>query len=57
METIRRTLWRTQCSILKDHKTGKLYRVPSKTQGTAKEIYQTFGLVRNEKIQELKQSL
>jgi transposase len=53
MQEIRRALWRTQSSVLKDHKTGKLYRVPSKTSSVAKDIYQTFGLVRNEKIEEM----
>jgi transposase len=57
MQEMRKALWRTQSSILKDHKTGKLYRVPSKTSSVAKDIYQTFGLVRNEKIQEIEQPL
>ncbi len=43
-------LWRTQASILKDHKTNKSYRVPSKTSEIAQKLYQTFGLVRNERI-------
>lgn len=50
IQEIRRCLWRTQVSILKDHKTGKFYRVPSKPDQTVRKIYQTFGLVRNEKI-------
>jgi len=50
IQEIRRWLWRTQSSILKDHKTGFCYRVPSKPSQTAREIYQTFGLIRNERI-------
>ena len=57
MQEMRKALWRTQSSILKDHKTGKLYRVPSKASSTAKDIYQTFGLVRNEGITEMEQPL
>jgi transposase len=53
MEEIRRILWRTQSSILKDHKTGRRYRIPSRTQTAARDVYQTFGLIRNEKIQEI----
>ena len=56
LQEIRKALWRTQSSILKDHKTGKLYRVPSKAHKAAKAIYQTFGLARNERITELKGS-
>lgn len=57
IQEIRRHLWRTQVSILKDHKTDKLYRVPSKPNQTVRKIYQTFGLVRNEKIRPIEQSL
>jgi transposase len=57
LQEIQKALWRTQSSILKDHKTGKLYRVPSKAQATTRDIYQTFGLVRNERIHEVKPSL
>ncbi len=55
IQDMRRLLWRTQVSILKDHKTEKLYRVPSKPNQKTKKIYQTFGLVRNEKIELINQ--
>jgi len=57
IQEIRRALWRTQSSILKDHKTGKLYRVPSKVNSVARDIYQTFGLIRNERIHEIETPL
>lgn len=57
IQEMRRHLWRTQVSILKDHKTGKLYRVPSKTSPIARSIYQTFGLIRNEKIRPIEQEM
>ncbi|HET9434787.1 MAG TPA: IS1634 family transposase [Chitinophagaceae bacterium] len=50
IQEIRRNLWRTQVSILKDHETEKNYRVPSKASSVTRKIYQTFGLIRNEKI-------
>lgn len=50
IQEIRRELWRTQFSILKDHETDKLYRVPSRATSKVRSIYQTFGLVRNERI-------
>ena len=50
IQEMRRHLWRTQASILKDHKTGKIYRVPPKPSEIARKLYQTFGLVRNERI-------
>lgn len=50
IQEIRRHLWRTQVSILKDHRTEKYYKVPSKPNQTVRKIYQTFGLVRNERI-------
>ncbi len=53
IEEMRKALWRTQSSFLKDHKTGKMYRVPSKATAIARSIYQTFGLIRNERIQEV----
>ena len=53
IQDIRKALWRMQSSILKDHKTGKLYRVPSKVNVIARDIYQTFGLTRNERIHEI----
>ena len=46
-------LWRTQASLLKDHETGNHYKVPSKPTTITKKIYQTFGLIRNQKIQKL----
>lgn len=55
IQELRRRLWRTQVSILKDHKTEKLYRVPSKPNQKTRMIYQTFGLVRNEKIELINQ--
>ena len=57
IQEIRRHLWRTQVSILKDHKTGKLYCVPSKPNQTTRKIYQVFGLVRNEKIRLIEQGV
>ena len=57
IQEIRRHLWRTQASILKDHVTGKCYRVPSKPNQTTRKIYQTFGLVRNEKIQQVEKGV
>lgn len=57
IQEMRRLLWRTQVSILKDHKTEKLYRVPSKPNQKTKKIYQTFGLVRNEKIELVNQGV
>ena len=56
IQDIKRSLWRTQASILKDHKTGIFYRVPSKPSKTAQEIYQTFGLIRNERIRPIEQA-
>ena len=53
IEEIRSTLWRTQASLLKDHETGIYYKVPSKPTTITKKIYQTFGLIRNQKIQKL----
>lgn len=53
IEEIRSTLWRVQASLLKDHETGNYYKVPSKPTATAKKIYQTFGLIRNQKVQKL----
>ena len=50
IEEIRRELWRVQFSVLKDHKNDTTYRVPSRATIATKRIYQTFGLVRNEKI-------
>jgi len=50
IQEMRRHLWRTQVSILKDHKTGAMYRMPSKPDQVARKIYQTFGLTRNERI-------
>jgi hypothetical protein len=44
-------------SVLKDYKTGELYRVPSRPNQTVRQIYQTFGLVRNEKIRRIEQDL
>jgi transposase len=57
IQEIRRELWRTQVSILKDHRTGNLYRVPSNPNQIVRKIYQTFGLVRNEKIRQIEKSL
>jgi len=53
IEEIRSTLWRTQSSLLKDYKTGNYYKVPSNPTTNAKKIYQTFGLIRNQKIQKI----
>jgi len=53
IEEIRSTLWRNQASLLKDHETGNYYKVPSKPTTIAKKIYQTFWLIRNQKIQKL----
>lgn len=50
VQEMRRHLWRTQVSLVKDHKTEKYYRVPSKTNEISRKIYRAFGLVRNEKI-------
>ena len=50
VQEMRRHLWRTQASILKDHKTGKHYRVPSKPDEVARKLYRAFGLIRNQKI-------
>ena len=54
IEDMRSTLWKIQASLLKDHETGNYYKVPSKPTTIAKKIYQTFGLIRNQKIQKLK---
>ncbi|GAB4231345.1 MAG: IS1634 family transposase [Chlamydiales bacterium] len=51
IQDMRKHLWRTQLSLLKDHSNGKIYRVPSKTNEVSRKIYRMFGLVRNEKIQ------
>jgi transposase len=53
IQEMRRGLWRIQSSILKDHETGNYYRVPSQINPIAKKIYQTFGIIRNQKIQKI----
>lgn len=53
IQEIRRALWRTQSSVLKDSKTGKFYRVPSKANETTRRIYHTFGVLRDQKIRAL----
>lgn len=53
IEDMRIALWKIQASLLKDHETGNYYKVPSKPTTIAKKIYQTFGLIRNQKIQKL----
>lgn len=57
IQEMRKHLWRTQASLLKDHQTGKYYRVPSKPSQTTQKIYQTFGLVRNEKIHPIEEKM
>ena len=57
IQEIRRHLWRSQVSILKDHKTGNFYHVPSKPNQTTRKIYQVFGFVRNEKIRLIEQGV
>jgi transposase len=53
IQEIRRALWRTQSSVLKDSKTGKLYRVPSKSNEITRKIYHTFGVLRDQRIRTL----
>ena len=53
IQDIRRTLWRSQSSLLKDSSTGKLYRVPSKQNEVTKKIYNTFGVIRDQRIREI----
>jgi len=43
-QAIRRALLGLEISILKDHKTGKVYALPSKATQDAKKIYQIMGL-------------
>jgi len=43
-QAIRRVLLGLEISILKDHKTGKVYALPSKATQDAKKIYQIMGL-------------
>jgi len=38
LEEIKTSLWRTQSSLLKNHKTGEYYKVPSKPSVIAKKI-------------------
>ena len=53
IQEMRRGLWRIQASILKDHETASYYRVPSKLNPVARKIYQTFGILRNQRIRRL----
>jgi Transposase len=43
-QAIRKALLGLEISILKDHKTGKVYALPSKATQDAKKIYQIMGL-------------
>ena len=54
---IRRALWRTQSSVLKDSTTGKLYRVPSKSNAITRKIYNTFGVLRDQRIRPIETRL
>lgn len=53
IQDMRKSLWRIQASVLKDHKTGKAYRVPSPLNPIARKIYQAFGVLRDQRIREL----
>jgi transposase len=57
IQEIRRALWRTQSSVLKDSKNGKFYRVPSKPNEITRKIYHTFGVLRDQRIRLLKPGL
>lgn len=57
IQEIRRALWRAQSSVLKDAKTGKFYKVPSKSNETTRKIYHTFGVLRDQKIRLLETGL
>lgn len=50
VQEMQRHLWRTQFSVLKDHVSNALYRVPSKPDEVTRRIYRAFGLTRNERI-------
>jgi Transposase DDE domain len=57
IEEVRRTLWRCQSSILKDHQTEICYRVPSKSYPKVQAIYQSFGVIRNQRIDPINSKL
>lgn len=54
IQDMRRALWRIQSSLLRDSKTSIVYRVPSKTNKIAQKMYQTFGVLRDQRIQPLR---
>ena len=56
-QEIRKTLWRVQSSILKDKKSGIIYRLPSKMAVSSKKIYQAMGVLRSENITKIAQKV
>ena len=55
IQDVRRALWRCQSSVLRDSSTGKLYQVPSKLNEVSRKIYNTFGVLRNQRIREIEE--
>lgn len=53
LERIKEELIRVESTVIKDKKSGKSYKVPSKMSEIAKQIYQSLGIEKKQKLQAL----